>query len=68
MSAGRESATVQAWIDRMASTIASISPENEREATAYGQWFEQDAQRREGVVAAWLRPSRSCRDSCGPCW
>jgi Protein of unknown function (DUF4239) len=48
MSAGRESATVQAWIDRMVSTIASISPENEREATAYGQWFEQDAQRREG--------------------
>ena len=48
MSAGRESPTVQAWIDSMASTIASISPGNERETTAYGQWFNQDAERRAG--------------------
>jgi hypothetical protein len=48
MSAGGESSTVQGWLDRMTSTIASITPENEREATAYSKWFDQDAQRREG--------------------
>jgi Protein of unknown function (DUF4239) len=48
MSAGDESSTVQGWLDRMTSTIASTSPENQREATAYAEWFDQDAQRREG--------------------
>jgi hypothetical protein len=48
MSAGRESSTVQGWLDRMTSTTASISPENQRETTAFSQWFDQDAQRREG--------------------
>jgi hypothetical protein len=48
MSDGRESPTVHEWLDRMASSISSISPENEREATAYGEWFDQDAERREG--------------------
>jgi Protein of unknown function (DUF4239) len=48
MTSGTESSTVQGWLDRMTSTVASISPENEREATAYGEWFDQDAQRREG--------------------
>jgi hypothetical protein len=48
MSAGRESARVQGWLDRMTSSIASLSPENQRETTAYGEWFDQDAQRREG--------------------
>jgi hypothetical protein len=48
MSDGRESPTVHEWLDRMGSTISSISPENEREATAYGEWFDQDAERREG--------------------
>jgi hypothetical protein len=48
MSAGRESSAVQGWLDRMSSSIASISPENQRETTAYSQWFDQDAQRREG--------------------
>jgi Protein of unknown function (DUF4239) len=48
MRAGRESPTVQVWIDRMASTISSITPEDEREAAAYDEWFDQDAQRREG--------------------
>jgi hypothetical protein len=48
MSAGNESSRVQGWLDRMASTTASITPENARETTAYGEWFDQDAQRREG--------------------
>jgi Protein of unknown function (DUF4239) len=48
MTSGDESSTVQGWLDRMTSTVASISPENEREATAYAEWFDQDAQRREG--------------------
>jgi multisubunit Na+/H+ antiporter MnhB subunit len=48
MSAGRESSTVQGWLDRMTSSLASISPENQGETTAYAEWFDQDAQRREG--------------------
>jgi hypothetical protein len=48
MREGQESAVVHGWLDRMASTIASISPENDREAIAYAEWFDQDAERREG--------------------
>jgi hypothetical protein len=48
MREGRESSLVHGWLDRMAATLASISPENEREATAYAEWFDQDAERREG--------------------
>jgi hypothetical protein len=48
MISGDESSTVQGWLDRMTSTVASISPENDRETTAYAEWFDQDAQRREG--------------------
>jgi Protein of unknown function (DUF4239) len=45
---GRESLIVHGWLDSMASTLSSISPANDREATAYDEWFAQDAQRREG--------------------
>lgn len=48
MREGRESSLVHAWLDRMAATLATISPENDREAAAYAEWFDQDAERREG--------------------
>jgi hypothetical protein len=48
MREGRESLLVHGWLDSMAATLASISPENDREATAYAEWFDQDAERREG--------------------
>ncbi len=48
MRGGNESRLVQDWIDTMGTTVASLSPRAGREAIAYGHWFDQDAERREG--------------------
>ena len=48
MEDGRESALVQRSLDEMGLAIASVTPSDTREGTAYGQWFERDTDRREG--------------------
>ena len=48
MASGRESARVQGWLDEMGLTVAALVPADAREATAYDQWFERDADRRDG--------------------
>jgi hypothetical protein len=48
MGHGTESPSVQAWLDDMASTVASVRPRGERETVGYSQWFNQDAERRDG--------------------
>ena len=45
---GNASRPVQGWLDTMATTVATLSPQAGREAIAYGHWFDQDAERREG--------------------
>jgi hypothetical protein len=48
MSEGRSSEQVQAWIDRLSGEIAITEPHGAREQEAYAQWFDLQAQRREG--------------------
>lgn len=48
MNNGDESRLVEGWLDTMAATVASLSPREGRESIAYGHWFDQDAERREG--------------------
>ncbi|MGZ4528528.1 MAG: bestrophin-like domain [Mycobacterium sp.] len=45
---GRSSEVVQLWIDNLGRDFASAEPHGAREETAYAQWFDQQAQRREG--------------------
>jgi hypothetical protein len=42
------SPVVQGWLDDMTATLARYQPETGREQVAYGQWFTQDADRRDG--------------------
>jgi hypothetical protein len=64
MSAGQESSTVQGWLDRMTSTIASI-PANERDLLYSVSGSTKMPNAARGVVAAWVRPSRSSLRCCG---
>ncbi len=48
MSDGRSSDDVQAWIDRLSGEIAITEPHGAREQESYAQWFDLQAQRREG--------------------
>ena len=48
MSQGRSSEPVQVWIDKLSGGIATTEPHGAREQEAYAQWFDLQAQRREG--------------------
>ena len=48
MSEGRSSQQVQGWIDSLSGEIAIAEPHGAREQEAYAQWFDLQAQRREG--------------------
>jgi Protein of unknown function (DUF4239) len=48
MSVGRSSERVQGWSDKLSGEIATIEPHGAREQEAYAQWFDLQAQRREG--------------------
>jgi hypothetical protein len=48
MSEGRSSQRVQSWIDRLSGEFAITEPHGARQEAAYAQWFDEQAQRREG--------------------
>ena len=48
MTNGRSSDLVQSWIDRVGHEFAVADPRGAREESAYAQWFDEQAQRREG--------------------
>ncbi|WP_006247084.1 DUF4239 domain-containing protein [Mycolicibacterium tusciae] len=48
MARGETSGAVQHWVDTMVLDFAATDPRNPREEAAYGQWFDQQAQRRDG--------------------
>ncbi|BBZ28581.1 hypothetical protein MMAD_28760 [Mycolicibacterium madagascariense] len=45
---GRSSDLSEVWVDRLHGDFASTAPRDSREDAAYGQWFDQEAQRRDG--------------------
>ena len=45
---GRSSDVVQSWIDKLGREFAIAEPHGAREETAYAQWFDEQAQRRDG--------------------
>ena len=45
---GRSSELVQSWIDKLGREFAITDPHGARQETAYAQWFDEQAQRREG--------------------
>jgi hypothetical protein len=45
---GRSSDLVQSWIDKLGRSFAIAEPHGAREETAYAQWFDEQAQRRDG--------------------
>lgn len=48
MSEGRSSELVESWIDRLHGEFRSAEPHGTRQEAAYAQWFDEQAQRREG--------------------
>jgi len=48
MTKGRSSDLVQSWIDKLGRDFALAEPHGAREETAYAQWFDEQAQRRDG--------------------
>jgi hypothetical protein len=48
MRKGRSSDLVQSWIDKLGRDFAIAEPHGAREETAYAQWFDVQAQRRDG--------------------
>jgi Protein of unknown function (DUF4239) len=48
MENGRSSDLVQSWIDKLGREFAITEPHGAREETAYAQWFDEQAQRRDG--------------------
>ena len=45
---GRSSERVVSWIDKLHGDFANTDPQGVRQETAYAQWFDEEAQRREG--------------------
>ena len=45
---GQSSALVESWVDRMQDDFAAAAPEEARHEAAFGQWFDENAQRRDG--------------------
>jgi hypothetical protein len=48
MEHGKSSASVQHWVDTMVTDFAATDPKNPKQEAAYGQWFDQQAERRDG--------------------
>ena len=48
MREGRESPLVEAWLSRIERTIEGLSVSGEKQTVAYGHWFDEVANRREG--------------------
>ena len=48
MREGRSSELVQSWIDKLQREFANTDPRGARQETAYAQWFDEQAQRRDG--------------------
>ena len=68
MRKGRSSDLVQSWIDKLGRDFAIAEPHGAREETAYAQWFDEQAQRRDGRRSASPRRPRSSPSRCGSCW
>jgi hypothetical protein len=48
MQDGHSSELVESWIENLHRDFASIDPRGVRQETAYAQWFDEEAERREG--------------------
>jgi hypothetical protein len=48
MERGESSPAVQHWVDTMVTDFAATDPTNPKQEAAYAQWFDQQAQRRDG--------------------
>ena len=48
MERGESSAAVQGWVDKMVADFEATNPTNAKQEAAYSQWFDQQAQRRDG--------------------
>ena len=48
MERGESSPAVQHWVDTMVTDFAATNPTNVKQEAAYAQWFDQQAQRRDG--------------------
>ncbi len=48
MKAGKSSEAVLAWVETMGREFEGIEPTTAKQEAAYAQWFDQQAQRREG--------------------
>lgn len=48
MERGKTSASVQHWVDTMVTDFKATDPKNPKQEAAYGQWFDQQAERRDG--------------------
>ena len=48
MRAGTSSEVVQSWVDAMGRDFAAANPVGAKQEVAYAQWFDEQAQRREG--------------------
>ncbi|MET0702888.1 MAG: hypothetical protein ABWY93_24825 [Mycobacterium sp.] len=59
MQHGNTSDAVQHWVDTMVTDFAATDPGNPKQEAAYGQWFDQQAERRDGrrARAAEAEPS-----------
>lgn len=44
----RTSELTESWVDRLHADFAAATPEDSRQDAAYAQWFDQEAQRRDG--------------------
>lgn len=65
MSEGRSSDRVESWIQRLHNDFAAAAPSAAREEAAYSQWFDQEAQRRDGRRA---RLAEATPTLPGPLW
>ena len=48
MRSGKSSAVTQSWVDSMGRDFAATNPVGPKQEIAYAQWFDEQAQRREG--------------------
>ena len=45
---GRSSDVTESWVDRLHTDFAAANPADARQEAAFAQWFDQEAQRRDG--------------------
>ena len=59
MARGQSSVAVQGWVDQMVTDFENTDPTNAKQEAAYSQWFDQQAERRDGrrARAAEAQPS-----------